>query len=320
MDKTTKIILIVAASLTIIGSIIFCGAMSALKWDFSKLSTVSYETRQYEIRENYKNITIITDTADILFVPSENSETRVECFEQQNVAHQVTVKEDTLVISVEDTRKWYEYIGIGLKIQKITVYIPQGPHGALSIKSSTGDVEIPRDFTFKSIDVVEDTGDVRNFAPAAEYICIKTSTGDIYTENVFAGEISLAVSTGKVTASGLTCDGDVTVKVSTGKTNITDVECRNFISIGSTGGLAMKNVLASEKFSIERDTGNVIFDGCDAADIFVETDTGDVKGTLLTEKVFLVETDTGNVDVPRTTTGGRCEITTDTGDIKISVS
>ena len=31
------------------------------------------------------------------------------------------------------------------------------------------------------------------------------------------------------------------------------------------------------------------------------------------------KTDTGRVDVPKTVEGGRCEITTDTGDIKITV-
>lgn len=81
----------------------------------------------------------------------------------------------------------------------------------------------------------------------------------------------------------------------------------------------MKNVIATEKFSIERSTGDVTFDGADAAEIFVKTDTGDVKGSLLTDKVFITETDTGRVDVPKTTIGGRCEITTDTGDISIEI-
>ena len=58
---------------------------------------------------------------------------------------------------------------------------------------------------------------------------------------------------------------------------------------------------------------------CDAAEIFVETDTGDVKGSLLSEKVFIPKSDTGDIKVPKTVTGGRCEITTDTGDIKIEL-
>ena len=51
----------------------------------------------------------------------------------------------------------------------------------------------------------------------------------------------------------------------------------------------------------------------------VTTDTGDVKGTLLSDKIFFAETKTGRKDVPKTTAGGKCEIKTDTGDIIISV-
>ena len=53
--------------------------------------------------------------------------------------------------------------------------------------------------------------------------------------------------------------------------------------------------------------------------IYVETDTGDVRGTILTSKIFFAKSDTGDEDVPETTTGGICRIKTDTGDIKIRI-
>lgn len=293
--------------------------MTVFKWDFTKLSTVKYETNHYEINENYKNISIVTDTADIVFVLSENSKGSVVCYEHKNAKHSVMVKDDTLVIEVVDTRKWYEYIGITLGTPKITVYIPQGEYGALSVKSSTGDVEIPENFKFESIDISVSTGDVKNYASASELIKIKTSTGDIRVENVSANMLDLSVSTGEVIAKSITCEGDIKINVSTGHTKLTDVTCKNVTSNGSTGDISLKNVIATEKFSIERSTGNVKLDGCDAAEIFVKTDTGDVTGSLLTDKVFITQTDTGSVDVPKTVTGGRCEITTDTGDISIKI-
>lgn len=81
----------------------------------------------------------------------------------------------------------------------------------------------------------------------------------------------------------------------------------------------MKNVNAAEKFSIQRTTGDVKFDGCDASEIDVKTNTGDVAGSLLSDKVFIAASDTGHVDVPQTVIGGKCEITTSTGDIRISI-
>lgn len=319
MGKTTKIWLIIAASLVLIGCIVFVGVMVMLKWDFAELSTSKYETNGYEINENYQGISIVTDTADITFVPSEDSKCYVECREQKNLKHSVTVKDGTLVIKLVDTRKWYEYVGINFGESKITVSVPQGEYGTLSIKSSTGDVDIPKDFKFESIDVAASTGDVRNAASASDEIRIKTTTGRISVENVSAGSMDLSVSTGNVTVGGVTCEGEVKVGVSTGKASLTDLSCQKLTSEGNTGDLSLKNVIVSEKLSVERSTGDVRLDACDAAEIFVKTDTGDVTGTLLSDKVFITKTDTGDVNVPNAITGGRCEIITDTGDIRISI-
>ena len=319
MRTRTKVWLIIAASFVLVGGIIFVGVMSMLKWDFTKLSTGKYETNDYEITENFKSISIITNTADVVFVPSENQKASVVCHEQKNMKHSVTVQNGELVIEVVDTRKWYEYIGINLGTLKITVYIPQEEYGSLFVKSSTGNVEIPKEFKFKSIDISESTGNVTNYASASEDIIIKTSTGNIHVENVSAGTLDLSVSTGRVAVSDVTCEGNVKINVSTGKTNLTNIECKNVVSNGNTGAISLKNVIAAEKFSIERSTGDVRFEGSDATEISVKTDTGDVTGTLLSEKVFITETSTGRINVPKTTSGGKCEITTSTGDINISI-
>ena len=51
----------------------------------------------------------------------------------------------------------------------------------------------------------------------------------------------------------------------------------------------------------------------------MKTGTGNVTGSLLTEKIFLTETGTGRVEVPQTATGGKCQIRTGTGDIRIKI-
>lgn len=319
MKKRTKVWLGVAASLVLIGCVLLGGVMWLLKWDFTKLSSVRYESNVYEISEEYQHISIITNTADVVFALSENSATSVSCCEQKGNTHSVSVKDGTLVIEIVDTRKWYEHIGIDFSMPKITVDLPRGEYGKLAIRSSTGDVEIPEALQFKSIDISESTGDVTSYASASENVKINTTTGSIWVENASAGSLDLTVSTGKVTVSKVSCQGDITVGVSTGKTKLADIACKSVISKGSTGDISLHNVIAKEKFSIGRSTGDVEFDGSDAAEIFVKTDTGDVTGSLLTDKIFIAQSDTGNVSVPNTADGGRCELTTDTGNIKITV-
>lgn len=280
MTKTTKRWLIIATFLLLTGCVIFGGVMTVYKWDFSKLSTNKYETNKYDINDNFKNISVNVKTADIVFVASEKAKTEVVCFEQDNANHEVSVDNDTLTIKLVDERKWYEYIGINFRTPKITVYLPQGEYGNLTVSASTGDIDI---------------------------------------KNLSAENINLTVTTGEIEAKSITCNGDFKTTVSTGEVELKDVSCKNLSSNGNTGDITLKDVIAEEKFAIERSTGDVKFERCDANEIFVKTDTGDVKGSLLSDKVFITQTDTGNIDVPKTITGGRCEITTDTGDVKITV-
>lgn len=319
MKKATKVWLITAGSLVLIGCVIFAVVMSMLKWDFSKLSTVKYETNAHEAGKEFSDISISTDIADIVFELSDDGKCRVECYEEERIKHSVAVENNTLVIKIVDVRNWRDYIGLSFDSPKITVYLPKTEYNALYIHERTGNIAIPKDYSFENVDISVSTGDVDFLSAAREAVKIKTSTGNIDVGNNSVGSLDLSVTTGKVTVSGMTCKGDIALGVSTGKAYLTDVVCKSVISSGSTGDISLKSVIASEKFSIERSTGCVRFDGSDAAEIFVKTNTGDVTGNLLSEKVFVTQTDTGDVDVPETITGGKCDINTDTGDIKIKI-
>lgn len=300
MSKGMKRLLVIAAALVVLGSGIVAAVMTEYDWDFSKLSTVKYETSTYQVSKAFNGISIHTDTADILFAASEDSTCRVVCHEQEKLKHSVAVDDGVLSIETVDDRQWYEYIGISIGSPKITVYLPETEYESLLVRESTGSVALPRGFHFEKMDIA-------------------ASTGDIHVEGVSAGEMALSVSTGKVTVTDVDCEGDIRVDVSTGKTNMVNVECENLTSNGDTGDLTMKNVIAAQMFTVERDTGDVRFDACDASELLIRTDTGDVTGSLLTDKVFIAQTDTGRVDVPRTTTGGKCEVTSSTGDIDLTI-
>ena len=134
------------------------------------------------------------------------------------------------------------------------------------------------------------------------------------------GSLAVTVTTGKVSISNVVCAGDVRIDVTTGKALLSNMSCNGLTSNGSTGDITLDSLIASERISIERSTGDVKFNASDAAEIYVKTDTCKVSGTLLSEKIFITRTDTGDIDVPKSVTGGRCEITTDTGDIRITIA
>ncbi len=239
-------------------AITFCLLLVASVVLYSLSITVKLETNEYEIKETFENVKIITDTADIDFVLSENLNTLIICEEHKNIKHSVNVKENTLLVEVNDNRKWYEHIGISTS--KITIYLPKNEYDELITESDTGNIRI------KSIN---------------------------------ANKLDLSTSTGNL--------------------KIVNTKCKNLFFESDTGNILLENVIASEKFKIETDTGDVKFKDSDASDLFVKTDTGNVTGNLLTDKVIFAESDTGNIDVPKVITDEKCEIITDTGDIKITI-
>ena len=318
--KTTKWI-IAATALLLTGGLLFVGVMAMAKWDFTKVSTTKYEINEHKITETYREVSLQVTDGNVTLLPSEDGETRVVCHDQKRVKHVALVENGSLIVKAEDTRRWYDYISFfSFGAPSVTVYLPAGAYGDLSVTGNVGDVTVPSDFSFESVKVTVRTGDVRLSASTTGAMGLKTDTGRIFVENVTAGDMTLSTTTGGVTLMGVDCLGSVTVTVSTGVARLTDVSCKSLVSEGGTGDLHLKNVVAEEAFSLTRGTGDVTFDGCDAAVLAVKTTTGDVKGSLLSEKVFLVTTSTGKKEVPETVTGGRCKITTSTGNVRITLA
>ena len=83
--------------------------------------------------------------------------------------------------------------------------------------------------------------------------------------------------------------------------------------------MTLTDTIVANHIEIKTNTGDVRFDDADAETLSVKTDTGDVKGTLLTSKIFYAKSDTGKINVPKSTSGGICEIETDTGNISIQI-
>ena len=62
MSKTTKVWLITAASLAVLGLLIFTGVMAVYGWDFTKLGTVKYTTNLCKVSGDFEKVSIDTET------------------------------------------------------------------------------------------------------------------------------------------------------------------------------------------------------------------------------------------------------------------
>ncbi|MBP0990884.1 MAG: DUF4097 family beta strand repeat protein [Oscillospiraceae bacterium] len=311
--------LIAAAILLGVGLIIGFVSLVLLDYDFTKLNTINYETKTYELADDPTDIVINTSTDNIKFVHSEDGKCKVVCLYSEKMYNKIDEKDGTLTIEHVDERKWYENFGIFGKTGSLTVYLPSDKYGTLTIKTSTGNVTIPEGFEFENVFVQGSTCDVSCKSSVKDQIKIEQSTGDVELYGLSAEKIYITTSTGDIKAESVNVSGSFAAHVSTGKVVLTGLRCETLLSTGSTGDVYLTNTIASGKLSIERDTGDVCFNKSDAESIIVKTSTGNVTGSLLSEKIFFTKTSTGKISVPKTTSGGTCDITTSTGRITITI-
>lgn len=318
MSKSKKWI-IISAVLLGVGVLICAAAFAMLGFDITKLNTLKLVSNTYEVSGDFNNISIAADIENISFAFSDDGSCKVICYEEEDDTHNVRIENNTLTIDKAKKHHINFSFFVVTESPKITVYLPKTYYQALTVASDTGDIVIPKEFSFESINAVLSTGDVTCLASADKTIDIKVNTGDIHISDISAAELKLVNDTGDIDISDSALTENIYIEEDTGDVILKGVSCKNLAWLGDTGDLIMTDVIASEEFRLEGDTGDIKFNGCDAGTIYAKTDTGDIIGTLLGDKVFITETDTGKVNVPKTITGSRCELTTDTGDIRIEL-
>ena len=315
MSRSAKIWLVAATLLVVIGAVTVAAVMTVNHGSLAVLDTRTEKT--YTVSEDFDKISIRSFSEDIAFVHTDDSESRVVCFTDKNTSCDVNVNDGTLVININNIKKWYENISFSSGSQRITVYLPKAAYTSLLIDGSAGDVTVPDNVSFGDVDISVSTGDVtiRSDVPGA--IKIMLSTGETDISGITAGNIRIKTSTGKIRITDTVCFGMTDITVTTGDVTVDGFTGGELISSGNTGDITLVDACFSGDISVERSTGDVKLRRFDAANISIKTTTGTVKGDILSPKIFLTETSTGNIRVPRSTSGGKCKITTSTGDIII---
>ena len=316
MAKAIKFIITAVILLALAGAVTVC----VLIWvgrDYSDIDRTYNETKTIQIEDVFNSISIDINTADIVFIPSENGKCSLKIYENEREKHSASVTGGTLEIVSEKSGKWRAID----RTPNISVYLPKNEYNALNIKNDTGDTEIPGGISFKNIDISSKTGDFVCSAPSSESIAIKSDTGDINLINSSADNFVISASTGDISIESISCSGNIEISSDTGEKDISDCTCKNLIISSNTGDVSLKNVISKEKLSVTTGAGDVKLEKSDAVNIIIETDTGDIRGTVISAKIFNAHSDTGRVNVPYSAAGyGTCDITSDTGEIDISLA
>ena len=321
MLKRTKILLILASVFLGVGTIIFGTTLALNNFDFKSLDGARFESKNYEFSEDLTDISILTSDADISFIYSDLDVCKVECYQKENTPYSAVVKDSKLEILEDNNKGIFDFINLfNFKKPTITIYLPKTEYLSLKITTDTGDINLPNNFNFTSVEIKGSTGDINFNSSCSNKVKISLSTGNINLFDCKVESLDLVVSTGDITANKLTCINDLTCIISTGEIDFENLTAKNLTITGSTSDVDFVGVVLTEKLKVTLSTGDFEFYKCDANTIEIKTNTGDVMGTLLTTKEFDAITNTGYKSLPSEQYGNKCFIRTSTGNINIKIA
>lgn len=140
----------------------------------------------------------------------------------------------------------------------------------------------------------------------------------VYLTKAEYENLNITAANGDVKVSDELSFNTARVNVNNGDTDF-GASVKNEISAEAAhGNIALEGVTA-EKINCKTVSGNIKLTDCDADILKLTAKNGDVNGVLLSDKTFTVDTVNGDKDVPETTGGGICEITTVNGDTTIKI-
>lgn len=336
--KTKKRIILISVLLFVIGLIVSFISLCMVNFEFSKFSNLTYTQTEYTDIKDFKNIEIDSDF-DININPTDDGKIKIECNESEELYNNIEVKDNTLFITSNDTRKWYEkaFVLFMIKPMTIDIYLPETNYNDLKIHTGSGDTFVSEKFNFENADLKSSSGDI-NFKASSKEINIKCTSGDLYVADSKAENINLRATSGDCEAVNVIAKNDFTAQSTSGDIELDSCDAEN-LSLNATSGdiyaedcnaedinLSAKsgeceivNTIAENNITIKTTSGDIELDLCDAENLNLTAKSGDIKGTLLSEKIFLTDTNSGDIRVPNSINGGRCEVSTKSGNIKFKI-
>ena len=319
--RTAKKILLIVAIASIVAGLLLCfGAFAMMGFRLAGLNMMTLETHSYTVDEPFTNLFIDGAECDVRLRPSEDGSCKVVCKESDKIDHTVRVVDGTLTVERVDHRRWYEHIfGFYWGSMEITIYLPESAYASLSVTSVSGNVEIPADFSFAEAKVQSTSGDVRFLASVENGLSVKTVSGDLSVRNTTPRNLHAQATSGDVSITSVHVEGELAVKTVSGDLALSQITCGSVDAETTSGDVDASSLLASGNLRIKTVSGDVDLRSCDAENLWIKTTSGDVSGKLLTEKFFVTDTTSGRVRVPQSQSGGKCEVTTTSGDISFTV-
>ena len=276
--------------------------------------------KTYIVSEEFKNIELDSKDANVSIKRSDDDICKVVCGENDKVYHDVEVKNGVLTIKRNHKEIWFFSI-IGLSdLNKMEIYLPSDNYDSLMVNAKSGSVEILDNFVFENVEIDSQSGNITIEKIQSKNVTSTLKSGNIRLKDIKSINVHLQTKSGDVTIENAILDGDVSVSCDSGSVKMSDLKS-DLLTISTKSGIInLSNVLIDNNMTLISQSGTVKLNACDSETLKITTSSGSVRGSLRSPKIFITKSKSGNISVPASITGGKCEIETRSGNIKIEIA
>lgn len=285
----TTVVVGLCVGLSALGGLI--GYIKPTQYNFDKIDTHEYiEVKDVEVSK----IKIDTDACAVFIEPTEEEKLSVNYVKDGFENATLTTNFDGGVVTVKVESEWTGFVLFNPAARTMSgdkflvIKVPAALTGTpdYEIEVTTGDVKL--------------SGKSGENALSFDSVKIKTTTGNVTTEDITATDMTINVTTGDLNVKNVTLTGELTAGLTTGNVDVT-ATCKKATMTDTTGNL---------KFTLTAD------------DITLKVTTGDVDGTVkgkreeytITTKVTTGKNRLGENDG---TTDKKLDVKVVTGDVDV---
>ncbi len=330
--KISRIIMIFAA-VALIGLLIAAAAFAA-GGSFDPVTSPA----THNATSIYSSVSVSAASADIKLLPSESGDTYAVCDETDKIKYTLKVEDGVLKIEENDSRRWYDMIGIFIGSRKVTLYLPIGAYSDLTLASESGSIECREDgFSFKSaalsslsgsiyfsadvsesVDASSSSGSIGISSATADSMLLRSSSGSIHiTDSTAKGGISAASSSGSIGISSVTADS-VLLESASGSIHITDSTAKGGISATSSSGSIGISSVTADSLLLESSSGSIrLTDSTAKGGISATSSSGSIGISSVTADSVLLKSSSGSIRLTDTIASDEFKIDSSSGSVKL---
>lgn len=257
-------------------------------------------TKNYPVTTGFTDISVTEYYADVQLRPSRDGSISVTTRDAEDVTHTVKVVNGTLTISRPEPTVGERIFHGDDNAPEVILYLPAGNYGALTVSTTSGDVESSGQLNFSAANLTTVSGDIEISGSVTGNVACVTTSGDVELNSPTAGNVQ--------------------VNTTSGDTELTGAYIQSLSVQSVSGDIDLERTTAAGEIAISTNSGEVELKSVDAASLSIVTTSGEVEGSLLSGKNFSASSTSGRVSVPASDpNAGACSVSTTSGSIRLTV-